>query len=138
MGIFDFISNIFSPVVDLIDDVTTSDEEKLKLKNKLQQIQNQMSMKILEYETKLMESKASIIESEATGHSWIQRNWRPITMLTFLVLVVLNSFGVLQTKLAPEAWSLLKIGLGGYVVGRSAEKIVPYFKKKKDAVEAKG
>jgi hypothetical protein len=44
-------------------------------------------------------------------------------MLTFLLLVVFDSFGWLTNRLAPEAWTLLQLGLGGYVVGRSAEKI---------------
>lgn len=34
-------------------------------------------------------------------------NWRPITMLTFLVLVVCDSFGPLKFRLADEAWTLL-------------------------------
>ena len=72
-----------------------------------------------------MDVQAKVITAEATGASWMQRNWRPITMLTFLVLVVCDSFGLLAFRLAAEAWTLLQIGLGGYVVGRSAEKIVP-------------
>ena len=57
--------------------------------------------------------------------SWLKQNWRPITMLTFLMLIVCDSFGLLAKPLPPDAWSLLKIGLGGYVIGRSAEKILP-------------
>ena len=44
-------------------------------------------------------------------------------MLVFLALVVCDSFGWLQNRLAEQAWTLLQIGLGGYVVGRSAEKV---------------
>ena len=79
--------------------------------------------KVLDYETKLMDNQAAIIKAEATGQSWLQRNWRPITMLTFLILVVCDSFGILAFRLSDEAWVLLQIGLGGYVAGRSAEKI---------------
>jgi len=39
-------------------------------------------------------------------------------------LVILDSVSLLLNKLAPQAWTLLSIGLGGYVVGRSAEKVV--------------
>lgn len=46
-------------------------------------------------------------------------------MLTFLALVVCDSFGWLPNRLAPEAWVLLQIGLGGYVAGRSLEKLAP-------------
>ena len=38
-------------------------------------------------------------------------------------LVICDSFGWLANPLAPQAWTLLQIGLGGYVVGRSAEKV---------------
>ncbi|MBT6122471.1 MAG: hypothetical protein HOH48_03805, partial [Candidatus Puniceispirillum sp.] len=68
---------------------------------------------------------ASLIAAEIGGQSWMQRNWRPITMLSFLTLVILDSFGLLVFRLSDEAWLLLQIGLGGYVVGRSAEKMLP-------------
>ncbi len=59
------------------------------------------------------------------GASWLQRNWRPLTMLSFLGLVIADAFGMLAFRLADQAWLLLQIGLGGYVVGRSVEKISP-------------
>ncbi len=137
MSIFSFISNIIKPATDLVDNLTTTEEEKLELKRKLIEVQNEFQSKVLDYETKLMESQSSIIRAEATSSSWLTKNWRPITMLTFLVLVVCDSFGLLAFRLADQAWTLLQIGLGGYVVGRSAEKIVPAFKKKGEG-EAKG
>jgi len=124
MNILSFIGEIFKPAAKLIDDLHTSDEEKLTLKNKLTVIQNQMHSKIIDYETKLLSYQTSIITAEANGQSWIQRNWRPITMLTFLALVVCDSFGWLANPLASEAWTLLQIGLGGYVAGRSVEKVM--------------
>jgi hypothetical protein len=131
MNIFSFIGEIFKPAADLIDNLHTSTEEKLALKNKLTVIENTMTSKTIEYETKLLEAKTSIITAEATGESWIQRNWRPITMLTFLALVVCDSFGWLVNPLAAEAWTLLQLGLGGYVVGRSGEKIISKLKADK-------
>jgi hypothetical protein len=130
MKLFSFISEIFAPAAKLIDDIHTSDEEKLKLANALKQLENELHTKVIEYETKILDSKTKVITAEATGESWMQRNWRPITMLTFLVLVVCDSFGLLAFRLADEAWTLLQIGLGGYVTGRSAEKIVDNYKKK--------
>jgi hypothetical protein len=50
-------------------------------------------------------------------------------MLVFLGLVVCDQFGLLTFRLAEQAWTLLQIGLGGYVVGRSVEKIVPTMTK---------
>jgi hypothetical protein len=54
-------------------------------------------------------------------------------MLTFLVLVCLDAFGWLAFRLSDQAWVLLQIGLGGYVIGRSGEKIAqPVIKAMKD------
>jgi hypothetical protein len=79
----------------------------------------------MDYEKQLLEAQSSIIKAETQSQSWIACNWRPITMLTFLVLVVCDAFGWLPFRLAGEAWSLLQLGLGGYVVGRSVEKVAP-------------
>jgi hypothetical protein len=32
-------------------------------------------------------------------------------------------------ELPPDLWDLIKIGLGGYVVGRSAEKVATNYKR---------
>ena len=125
MGILQLISSIFKPAADLIDELHTSEEERLKIKAEMFQAQQAMTLKMMEYEAKLLDSKTKIITAEAQGQSWIQRSWRPITMLTFLALVVCDSFGWLAFRLAEQAWTLLQIGLGGYVVGRSVEKIAP-------------
>lgn len=123
--ILDFISGAIKPVAGLIDNLHTSDEERLQVQQALTQLENQVTTRVLEYQAQLLASQSKIITAEAQGQSWLQRNWRPITMLTFLVLVVCDSFGLLAFRLAGEAWTLLQFGLGGYVVGRSAEKIAP-------------
>ena len=125
MAVWDFLSGLVEPVTNLIDDMHTSEEERLQVKARLFEMQSTMAAQVLGYETRLAEAKTKVITAEAQGASWIQRNWRPITMLTFLALVVADTFGLTQFRLAEEAWTLLQIGLGGYVVGRSAEKVIP-------------
>ena len=129
MNWFSLVGSIFEPAAKLIDDLHTSDEERLQIKQEMFKLQVEAFKKAEEYETKLLDAKKTIITAEAQG-SWIASNWRPITMLTFLVLVVGDSMGLLATPLAPEAWTLLQIGLGGYVVGRSAEKVTKVIKEK--------
>ncbi|OGU77961.1 MAG: hypothetical protein A2279_14000 [Stygiobacter sp. RIFOXYA12_FULL_38_9] len=129
MGVLDFLGGIVKPITDLIDSLTTTEKEKKELSNELVRIENQFLGKALEYEAKLLDSQGRIVEAEAKGQSWLQRNWRPITMLTFLILVVCDSFGWLAFRLSNEAWTLLQIGLGGYVVGRTGEKIVEKVRK---------
>ena len=135
MKVLEVVAGMFKPFADLVDNVHTSTEEKLTLQNQFQVIQNAITSKLLDLQAQLLSSKTQIITAEANGESWLQRNWRPITMLTFLFLVVCDSFGVLAFRLASEAWVLLQIGLGGYVVGRSVEKVT---KPLVDAYKAKG
>jgi len=125
MAIWETIANLFKPAADLVDSIHTSQEEKLQLKNRFEEIQNTVTMRWIEFEAKLIEAQTALIKADATGRSWLQRNWRPITMLTFLFLVVADSYGWLVNPLSDKAWELLKIGLGGYVVGRSVEKTLP-------------
>ena len=94
---------------------------------------------ILKYETDLVQAQASIVLAEAQGQSWLQRNWRPILMLTIVVIIANNYllfpyvqlFGgpTVLLELPESLWNLMQIGVGGYVVGRSAEKAVKAWKE---------
>ncbi|MFA7286924.1 MAG: 3TM-type holin [Patescibacteria group bacterium] len=125
MGLLTFLGDVVKPVADLIDNLHTSGEEKLTLHSELTRVENTFAEKVLDYEQKITQMQADVIMTEAKGESWLQQSWRPITMLTFLVLVVLDSLGLLTHEIPPQMWTLLELGLGGYVIGRSAEKIVP-------------
>jgi len=129
MNLFSLIGSIFEPATKLIDNLHTSEEERLEIKMKMFEVQMEAAKQAQEYESQLLKAKTDIITAEAKGGSWIQRNWRPVTMLTFLVLVVLDALGILPNPLAEQAWTLLQIGLGGYVVGRSVEKVTPTITK---------
>lgn len=125
MTIFNLIKDIFKPAVELVDELHTSTEEKLAQKAKTLDTYARALEAGLEYEQKTLEQRARIVEAEAKSEHWLTATWRPIVMLTFCALVVLDQTGMLAFRLAAEAWTLLQIGLGGYVVGRSAEKVVP-------------
>ena len=125
MAITQLIGELFKPVTTLVDDIHTSEEEKFKIKKEMSRIQSDVQIKLLDYEKQMVIAKSSAITAEANGQSWLQRNWRPITMLTFLGLVVCDSFGLLAFRLADQAWTLLQIGMCGYVIGRSCEKVLP-------------
>ena len=124
MNLLGIVGGMIEPLFGLVDELFTSEEEKAQAKGKIFAVQAKLFQDTLVYEQEVLKSKADIIKAEANGQSWLQRNWRPITMLTFLVLVVCDSFGLLTFRLSGEAWTLLQIGLGGYVVGRSGEKIM--------------
>lgn len=73
--------------------------------------------------------KADIVKAEAQSDNWLTAAWRPLVMLTLTGLVVARWFGFAAEDMSPEeymmAWKLIQLGLGGYVIGRSAEKIIP-------------
>jgi hypothetical protein len=129
MNITDLIAGIFKPAAELIDNLHTSEEERLEQKRKLLEIQAASMDSALQYERSLMESQSRIINSEAKSEHWLTATWRPITMLTFLALAVGDSLGLLSTPLRDEAWTLLQLGLGGYVAGRSIEKGIKTYKQ---------
>ena len=129
MSIISWLPSILKNVLGLVDELHVSDEERQQLKNSVQKMENDIAMHILEYEKTLLTSKASVIKAEAESESKLTSQWRPITMLTLLALVVLDSFQLLPNPLAPEAWVVIKIGLGGYVVGRSAQKVAKSLKE---------
>lgn len=95
----------------------------------------------LENQGKLAEINAAmnVIVAEAQSDSWITRSWRPIIMLMFGVIVANNYIlypylslfwpDAPALELPPDLWGLMKIGLGGYVVGRSAEQGIKAWKK---------
>lgn len=123
MSITDLVSGIFKPFSDLVDNVHTSTEEKLTLRNKLAEIVTAVELQVLELTKQLVSAQQTIIVAEANGQSWLQRNWRPLTMVNFLILINLDYFGILNHPLSERVWDVITIGLGGYVVGRSVEKV---------------
>ena len=129
LAITDLIAGVFKPAAELIDELHTSDEERLKAKGHLLDVQAAAMQRVFDYEAETLKAKAGIVQAEAQSEHWITATWRPITMLTFLALIVARFFGWTAPNISePEylkLWDLVQIGLGGYVVGRSAEKIAP-------------
>ena len=129
IGITDLIAGIFKPAAELVDELHTSEEERLKAKGHLLDVQAAAMQRVFDYESEMLSAKAKVVHAEAQSTHWLTANWRPITMLTFLVLVVGDSLGWLPNDLRDETFVLLEIGLGGYIVGRSGEKIAQIMKK---------
>ena len=132
MALMDFklgdVGNLFTDLREAITGEKISDPElKLKLLASLQ-----------EAESKMMEAKAKTIVAEASSDHWIVAAWRPIVMITFVVIIAnnyiiapyLKSFGfeVPTLDIPPDMWTLIQLGLTGYIVGRSAEKTVSIYK----------
>lgn len=82
---------------------------------------------IVEGDLRDVEARANVVMSELNSQNFLAASWRPIMMFVFMGLVVGAWFGFVPPNMPPEmidhVFSLLEIGMGGYVVGRSAEKI---------------
>ncbi len=132
MGVVELIAGIFKPAAELVDELHTSEEERLIQKAHLLDVQAAAMQRAFDYERNLIDAQAKIVNTEAGSEHWIVASWRPIVMLTFAGLVVARFLGFDAEGMTPEdyenLWTLLQIGLGGYVVGRSAEKIAKTIK----------
>jgi len=116
---------------DAFDKNFTSQEEKMEARNELVAGTNSLI-------SELNKLRAEVIITEASG-SKLQRNWRPVLMLTFGGIIVctwvlfplINIFVknpdlsslINSLQGAEQFWDVVKLGLGGYVIGRSVEKI---------------
>lgn len=88
-----------------------------------------MTLALLQHQEQIEQAAAKIINTEAASTHWLAANWRPLTMLVFVGLIVARWFGWAAPNLSEaeyiKLWSIVEFGLGGYVVGRSVEKIAP-------------
>jgi hypothetical protein len=128
------IEGVGNAVSGVLDKVITNDDERLEAKQKIMN-------EVQEFGSSLIEAQKEIMVTEMKGN-WLQRSWRPIIMLAFGFIVIYEyfisrAFGLPQADLPANFWSLLEIGLGGYVIGRSAEKIVTQFTDNMDKIPRK-
>ena len=115
-----FGGSVIKDLLGGLDKLFTSKEEKIKAESIIKQI-------LIEKQLELQKMQTEIILAEAKGN-WLQRSWRPVLMLCFGFIVMYVKFfaplfGWEIPELENEFWNLLQLGIGGYVVGRSAEKI---------------
>ena len=132
--------NILSSVSNIVNSVLGIGSKFITDKDKLNEFQHQIESQTLNMIQNEFEKQAEVIIAEAKGESFLQRNWRPILMLTFVTIIANNYIlapyleliiGVNATLPIPESmWGLLKIGVSGYIVGRSCEKGIKAWKEK--------
>lgn len=93
------------------------------------EIQARLNEALIANQAQIEAAAAQVIRAEAEGESWLQRNWRPLTMMVFVALIVGKWTGYtapgVSEALELRLLGLIEIGLGGYVIGRSVEKVAP-------------
>jgi|TARA_R110002020_G_scaffold161365_3_gene346480 hypothetical protein len=99
-----------------------------------QKAMQELNKALVTHSADIEKAAASVVIAEAKGEGWLQRNWRPLTMLSFLGLLFLYWFGVhpenLSDQVVMKLFDLLQIGIGGYIISRGAEKGIKTWKEK--------
>ena len=126
MSILTVIKNLIPSIGRTIEKAVTDKDAARRLKTEIETL-------LIGAQNSLVESQTKIIVAEAQGGSFIQRSWRPITMLMFVAIIANNyilvpyavAFGaeVPMLDIPPGMWSLLTVGIGGYIGGRTYEKV---------------
>tara|TARA_Y100001972_G_scaffold126067_1_gene178837 strand:- start:574 stop:966 length:393 start_codon:yes stop_codon:yes gene_type:complete len=127
MGILDKIfgtggKTIIDSVGSVIDELSTTKEEKLEAKRKFKEMMNA-------HDAKIHEEVSKRWQADMQSDSWLSKNVRPLTLMflvTSTVLMVFIDAGEISFVVDTEWKDLLKVVLitciGAYFGGRSYEK----------------
>ena len=130
--IFNFLASIISPVTKLIDEVDTSDEERLKLRNELAAIEKDVKLKALELETEIYKGQTSIQTAELKQESFFIKAARPFATWSLVGIILFTYVGSPFIKYiwnihipVIDDTAIITLGAisGTHTLGRSLEKI---------------
>ena len=125
------LGNIFSSgdtelvkgVGDVVDNLTTTEEERLEAKRKIEQM-------IGDFEVQIQKEVTNRWTQDMNSDSWLSKNIRPLVLIFLVVSTVLLIFidaGVIEFEVKATWVDLLQLVLitviGAYFGGRSFEKI---------------
>ena len=107
----------------VIDNLTTSKEEKLEAERKIKEL-------MANYEVEMEKNITSRWEADLKSDSWLSKNVRPLVLIFLIVCTMLLIFidaGALQFEVKSSWVDLLQLVLitviGAYFGGRSLEKV---------------
>ena len=93
----------------------------------------ELTAALMAQEGEIQKPAAEIVKEEAKSEHWLTATWRPILMLGITAGILNNMlfapyisaiFGTeIIIDIPEQMWFLLNLGVGGYVMGRSGEKM---------------
>ena len=117
-GAADLVKNVGG----VLDNLTTTKEEKLEAKRKLEEI-------VLNHEAEMQKNVTARWTADMHSDSWLSKNVRPLVLIFLVVCTVLMIFidaGTIQFTVEEKWTDLLQLVLitviGAYFGGRSYEK----------------
>lgn len=122
MGWLTILMPALSTLIDrLFPDKEKQDEAKLEM----MRILNQAAAQEAEAQARQMEAQSAVIVAEAQSQSYAARNWRPHLMyclmatypVNWILFPILRALGldIPALPIPSEYWTVLSIGLGGYI-----------------------
>ena len=118
---------VVKQVGDVIDNLSTSEEERLEAKRKMEEV-------LMQAESQAQEQVTRRWEADMKSDNWLSKNIRPLVLIFLCVSTILLIFidaGVISFEVKTSWVDLLQLVLmttiGAYFGGRSIEKV----KKKK-------
>ena len=116
------LSSLSGQALNIIDEVVTSKEEKLKLKNEIKKT-------ILNHEVEIQKNVTERWKADSSSDSWLSKNVRPMVLIFLVISTVLMIFieaGVIAFQVKASWIDLLELVLitviGAYFGGRTMEK----------------
>ena len=116
------VSELVNSVGGVLDNLTTTKEEKLDAKRKLKEL-------ILSHEAQMQQNVTDRWKADMNSDSWLSKNVRPLVLIFLVVSTVLMIFidaGTIQFNVEEKWTDLLQLVLitviGAYFGGRSLEK----------------
>ena len=116
-------ADLVNSVGGVIDNLTTSKEEKLEAERKIKEF-------MANYEIEMEKNITSRWEADLKSDSWLSKNVRPMTLIFLIVCTMLLIFidaGALNFEVKSSWVDLLQLVLitviGAYFGGRSFEKV---------------
>jgi len=122
--LLDFLGgSVLGSVGNIVDNLTTSDEERLAAKQAIEEV-------LMKAEVNAQEQVSRRWEADMKSDNWLSKNIRPlICIFLTAIFVVLSLFDgnvggfVIQPSYVPIYQTLLITVYGAYFAGRSIEKI---------------
>ena len=115
-------STLVDSVGGVIDDLVTTDDERMAAKAKLKQI-------VLDHEAKMEQNITDRWSADMNSDSWLSKNVRPLVLIFLVVCTVLMIFidaGTIAFEVEEKWTDLLQLVLitviGAYFGGRTMEK----------------
>lgn len=131
------IQAILPAIIGLVSNVV---DKAVPDKDMAEKLKAEITLEAMKANNAELEGAVKIITAEAQGQSVLQRTWRPALMVLFGIIIANNYIIYPYLRIffpeapvmdiPPDMWTLLHIGIGGYIFSRTGEQMLKTYKGK--------